>query len=41
VMVSRPSVLTVSVIEVLYSSVLKGSVRQYHTFRGECMATAR
>jgi len=36
-----PSPLTVSVIEVLHSSMLKGSTRQYHTFRGECVATAR
>ena len=27
-----PSTLTVSVIEVLYSSMLKGSMRQFHAF---------
>ena len=36
-----PSALTVSVIEVLHSSMLKGSMRQYHTFHGECMAMAK
>ena len=29
------------VIKVLHSSTLKDSTRQYHTFHGECMATAR
>ena len=36
-----PSPLTVSVIEVLHSSTLKGSTKHYHTFRGVCMATVR
>jgi len=40
-MVFTPSALTVSVIEVLHSGMLKGSTRQYHTFHGEYMATAR
>jgi len=35
-----PSALTVSVIKVLHSGMLKGSTRQYHTFHDECMATA-
>jgi len=29
-----PSPLTVSVIKVLHSSTLKGSMKHYHTFRG-------
>jgi len=36
-----PSALTVCVIKVLHSSVLKGSTRQYYTFRGECMTMVR
>jgi len=36
-----PSALTVNVIKVLHSSMLKGSTRQYHTFCGECMAMVR
>lgn len=36
-----PSTLTISVIAVRHSSTLKGSIRQYHNFRGECMARAR
>jgi len=36
-----PTALTVSVIKVLHSNMLKGSTRQYHTFHGECMAMAR
>jgi len=40
--VCGPTALTVSVIEVLHSSMLKGSTRQYHAFvHGEGTAAAR
>jgi len=41
VTVFMPSAVTVSVIKVLHSSMLKDWTRQYHTFHGECMATVR
>jgi len=40
-MVFTASAVTVSVIKVLHSGMLNGSVRQYHTFCGGCMATVR
>jgi len=40
-MVFTLPILTVSVIKVLHSGMLKGSMTQYHTFRGECMAKVR